>query len=174
MAAYWISPKNEVINVPTVHIDTVITNPETFGLTKEGIQKIYDSYGEPLGSEGKAREEIILDLVRKGWIRIRQYRNQGWSVNVGKLSKKVKDNLFDWATKITSVGLFGSKERDLYSPVNIFVVLDDIMKKVTMKEVLSSVLYEGLEKFESSNGIKLMVLRENKMKNWVDFVRESM
>lgn len=90
MAAYWISPKNEVINVPTVHIDTVITNPETFGLTKEGIQKIYDSYGEPLGSEGKAREEIILDLVRKGWIRIRQYRNQGWSVNVGKLSKKLK------------------------------------------------------------------------------------
>lgn len=72
------------------------------------------------------------------------------------------------------MGLFGSKERDLYSPVNIFVVLDDIMKKVTMKEVLSSVLYEGLEKFDSSNGIKLMVLRENKMKNWVDFVRESM
>jgi len=49
MSAYWISPKNEVINVPTVHIDSVISNPETFDLTKEEIKNVYDSYGEPMG-----------------------------------------------------------------------------------------------------------------------------
>jgi hypothetical protein len=172
MPAYWISPKNEIIDVPTNHIDVVIKNPETFGLTKEEIQKSYDAYGEQLGVEGKAREDIILDLIRKGWIRIRQYRNQGWSVNVAKMTKKVKDNLFDWVSNLTSNGIFGYKERDMYMPVNILITLDDVMKKVTIKDILSSVLYESLESFNVDNKLNFVVLKENKVKNWVDFILE--
>lgn len=172
MAAYWISPSNQIIDVPTNHIDIVIKNPETFGLTLADIQSVYESHGEEIGTEGKAREEIILDLVKKGWIRIRQYRNQGWSVNVNRLTKKIKDNLFDWVTKVTGDGIFGYRERDLYAPVNILTVFDDVMKKYTTKDILSSALYESNQKFDSDNKLVHMVLRENKMKNWLDFIME--
>jgi len=172
MAAYWISPKNEIVNVPTNHIDVVISNPETFGMTKDEIEVVYTKHGEPVGMEGEAREEIIRDLVKKNWIRVRQYRNQGWSVNINRLSKKVKDNIFDLFNRLTTTGVLGYKEKDPYASVNILSFDDDQMKKVTIKDVLGSVLYEGLEIFESSNGLVMMVLKENKMKNWLDLLRE--
>jgi hypothetical protein len=50
----------------------VLEKPEKFGLTKEELRKFYESYGEPLGHEGRAREEIIKRLMRKKWIRIRK------------------------------------------------------------------------------------------------------
>ena len=89
--AYWVSPQGKIFDVGTNHIDAVIKNPKAFGLTSEKIQAAYDKHGEELGREGKAREEIILDLVKKGWVRIRRYRNEGYSVNIGRLSKKMKD-----------------------------------------------------------------------------------
>lgn len=172
MAAYWISPKGEIINVAQNHIATVIENPETFGLTFEGIKEVYDSYGEPIGLEGKAREEIMLNLIREGWTRIRRYANKFWSINVPRLTKKVKDNIFDWANRITDNGLFGYKEKDIFMPVKLDTSLGEVVKDMTMKDILSSALYESSEKFEESNGLKLMVLKENKMKNWVDFLLE--
>ena len=172
MAAYWISPKGEIINVAQNHIATVIENPETFDLTFEKIKEVYDSYGEPIGLEGKAREEIMLELIRNGWIRIRRYANKFWSINTPRLSKKVKDNIFDWASRITENGIFGYKEKDIFMPVKIDTSLGEVVKDMTVKDILSSALYESYEKFEEINELKLMVLKENKMKNWVDFLLE--
>ena len=55
------------------HINVVITNPERFGMTREQIGEVYQRYGEPLGLEGRAREEIVRALISIGWIRIRDY-----------------------------------------------------------------------------------------------------
>ncbi len=75
--AFWIIPKKYLNTaqtpVPTVeitHIDFVIQNPEMFGLTLDQIQETYDKYGEKLRFEGKARDEIIYDLLQKGFVRV--------------------------------------------------------------------------------------------------------
>jgi hypothetical protein len=165
--AYWIDPRGNVIPVDTNHIDVVIRNPETFGLTKEDIEAKYAEYGERMGDEGKAREDIIIDLVKRGWIRIRRYRNRGWSVNVQRMSKKIKDFLFDWSVKITSPeGLFGLKERDMYMPVNIISFLDNIQKSHTLKEIMGSALYEKKECFDKTNVLTEKQLKSNIMVDW--------
>jgi hypothetical protein len=71
---YWVSPSNKLIPVDgDNHIQMVIQKPEVFGLTKNEVNAEYLKYGEPVGQENKARESIILGLVKRGWIRIRQY-----------------------------------------------------------------------------------------------------
>jgi hypothetical protein len=71
--AHWISPAGEVLPVQRKHINEVITNPSRFGMSREQIEEVYARHHEPLGLEGKAREEIIVTLVDRGWIRVRHY-----------------------------------------------------------------------------------------------------
>ena len=71
--AFWISPQGTIFPVTRSHINEVITNPERFGLTRGGIEAVYRKHKEPLGWEGKAREEIIKGLIVEGWIRIRDH-----------------------------------------------------------------------------------------------------
>lgn len=113
--AYWISPRGQILPMSKKdkHIAEIIKNPKAFGYTREELQDIYDKYGEKFGNEGKAREEIILSLIRKGWTRIRKYiRPDRWTVNVVKLTSKVKDILQFWADKMLSIGY--SKYDDVY------------------------------------------------------------
>lgn len=154
--AYWVSPSGKIYDVGTNHIDVVIKNPQTFGLTKDKIQAVYDKYGEELGREGKAREEIILDLVKKGWVRIRRYRNEGYSVNIGKMTKKVKDILFSWADKMLNTGVNGVKERDKYMPVKILGFQDHFSRNMTIQDVANDALYEGTETFDPANQIVIV------------------
>ncbi len=75
--AYWILPKNiteesAVIEVRAKHIDTVIDNPNLFGLTLMNIRKTYKKYDEKIRFEGFAREEIVKSLIMKGYIHIRK------------------------------------------------------------------------------------------------------
>lgn len=168
--AYWISPDGKILPVTTTHIDMVIKNPETFGHTDESIKEIYDSYNEPVGQEGQAREQIIIDLIKKGWIRVRKYGNKGWSLNLQKLTTRIKDYIFNFADKITSEGLFGIKEKDLYSPVNIISFVDNAQMTYTFKQLLSSVMYEGKEKFNPKNILIEVKLEKNK---WIDIYKRN-
>jgi hypothetical protein len=79
--AFWFKNGN-LLEVDENHIKEVIENPELFGITKEEIEEIYRKYNEPIGLEGKAREEIIRLTSKSGWIRIRHYRtpNDYWSI----------------------------------------------------------------------------------------------
>ncbi len=75
--AYWILPTNEaeesiVIEVRAKHIETVIDNPNLFGLTLINIRNTYKKYKEKIRFEGFAREEIIISLIKKGYIHIRK------------------------------------------------------------------------------------------------------
>jgi hypothetical protein len=158
--AYWISPRGEVLPVATNHIDIVIKNPKKFGYTTEKIQDIYDRYEERMGSEGDAREEIIIDLLKKGFIRIRRYKNQ-YSLNVGKMTKKVKDILFDWANKLLNTGIAGQKERDKYMPINIQGFTDHFNRSLTIKEIAEDALFEGTETFDTSNSVIIVESAED-------------
>jgi len=154
--AYWISRSGELVEVGTSHIDVVISNPTKFGYTGKKIRDIYDKYGEVLGVEGQAREEIIVDLIKHGWIRVRKYRNQGYSVNINKFSKKIKDVLFDWASKLISSGIKGVKETDKYIPVNIQAFGSGENKSLTIQDIANDVLFESGETFDEENSIIIL------------------
>jgi hypothetical protein len=100
--AYWISPTGKVLPVGTLHIDEVIINPVAYSFSREEIEKIYEKYGEPIGLEGKAREEIMRMLLKRGWIRIRYIpRNDLWSIQCFNLRSSQQDYLFRWAEDLT-------------------------------------------------------------------------
>ena len=117
-AAYFISPTGKTLNVPTSHIASVIKDPLLFGLTTSEIEAAYKKHAEPLGLEGKARHEILLKIIKSGWIRLRRYQNQHWSVTVNNLSEKTIRNLNTWKRDILS-GALGLTEADSQMPVLI-------------------------------------------------------
>lgn len=107
--AFWISPKGKITGGLESHIAMVIKAPEKFGITREYIDKKYKEYGEQIGVEGKAREEIIREILKEGFIRIRKYRNDEWVINVHRISKRNKERITKWAEKITEKGIDGVK-----------------------------------------------------------------
>lgn len=145
-SAFFISPYGDIIEAKISHIDTVIQNPEKFGLTKEYIQQAYSKHNEKVGQEGKAREEILQKLMEEGWIRIRRY-NRFWSVNVNRITKKVKDYVYDWSKKILK-GMFGFKERDKYMPVKIVPLHGNVtdIKYLPIRDIANDALYNESEK----------------------------
>jgi len=99
--AYFIHPyKGQVIYVPRSHISLVISHPEKFHLSFDYIKTIYKKYEEKIGLEGRARREILLHLIDRGFIRIRKYKNH-WKVNVKDLySDTAAIFLHRWAKSI--------------------------------------------------------------------------
>lgn len=133
MSTYFISPYGEIIVDTVKHIDIIIKNPEKFGLTLDEIKEFYIKYNERIGTEGKAREEIILNLINQGWIRARYYKNKHWSININRLNNKVKDYLFDFAKAIIKEKL------DKYADVHILSPLECIYS--TISDIADNGLY---------------------------------
>jgi len=137
--AYFISPRGELIDTNGKHISMIIKFPDKFGLTPQYIQDKYDDYNEKLGVEGKARNEILQQLIKQGWIRIRRYPNKFWAIDVERLDNKVKDRLYDFANKILN-GIPGFKETDQYMEV----VIQDMQRykgKFTVKDLSKDILF---------------------------------
>jgi len=116
MLAFFISPYGDIIVSHEKHINIIISNPEKFGITTDYIIDTYKKYNEKIGTEGQAREEIILNLVNQGWIRLRYYRNQYWTINIGRLSTKVKDYLYDFSKYLKTIK---DNSIDIYGDVRI-------------------------------------------------------
>jgi hypothetical protein len=81
--AFFISPDGEVVGVPNRHVLLISQEPETFGLTSGEIEKVYKKHKETVGWEGYARNEIILGLLKKNWIRLRFEPTSGtWGIQI--------------------------------------------------------------------------------------------
>jgi len=149
--AYWINPIGKILPIKDSdrHIDMIIKNPKAFGFTLEKIQKMYDDENEVLGTEGTARERIIKELILKGWIRIRRYMRQDmFSVNISRLTKRTKNYLYKWAKAMEGLGLkYSQVKLDLPNKVVSYSV-DDITKDVLFNESVEDDKYE-LEVVES-------------------------
>jgi len=118
--AFFISPEGELINVSnTSHIRVVINNPERFGLVIEQIRDTYSKYNESMGIEGKARGEIIMDIIKKGWIHIRKTIRTCWVVNAWEINATTTNILSKWANDILK-GTMGVRELDKNESVKIF------------------------------------------------------
>lgn len=98
--AFWINPYGEILDIGGAkHINSIIQSPEKFGFSKEEIQQMHQTHNEPVGIEGKAREEMIKDAMQRGFIHIRLYPNKFWAVNAWRFHKKAKQALSKWAEK---------------------------------------------------------------------------
>ncbi len=107
--AYWLSPKGKVHEVNQTHIMFILDNPELFKTTKIDLVEVYKKYKEKIGWEGKAREEILTEALKKGWVRIRDYGNNGWSLQVWELDNYTKNVIWKWAAK--SLELIGEGKK---------------------------------------------------------------
>lgn len=132
--AYWISPSGEIKREPISHIQDIINNPRKFGFNRGDVAEIYKRFGEKIGTEGRAREHIILRLLTLGWIRIREYPNMYWSVNLERLGRREKDRLASWAA------LMIRKNKDRYMPVKIGIRRGGL-KQYDLEEIAKDVLY---------------------------------
>ena len=129
--AFFLSPQGKLIRVGTSHIAEVIRHPEEFGLSREEIQAAYQKYGEKLGMEGRAREEILSRIIAKGWIRIREYPDSHWSFTLRQLTSPEKGHLRDFAQQLLSrKGAFadsGERPPDPHLPVTVSTPSGDLL-----------------------------------------------
>jgi hypothetical protein len=147
--AFFISPKGELVGVGMgTHIDIITSNPEKFGYTKEHVRKTYEKYGERIGVEGKAREELILDVVERGWIHVRKRAKMGWMVNVMRMTKKSRDLIHQWAERLITKGYKGVKELNKFSPVIIMTFEGNYKKDLTMDILAKDGLHEANEEIK--------------------------
>lgn len=102
---YFISPRGYVNVIPVLHgthISEVIKNPKAFGLTQEIIAEIYLRHTETIPKEGYAREQILTELLEKGWIRARL--KQGYLYcQIGFESKRIYKNILKLVTHLKLV-----------------------------------------------------------------------
>jgi hypothetical protein len=167
LAAYFISPSGKVIPTKENHIRVIIENPKTFGYTSDEIRKIYDKYNEKVGTEGRAREEIILDLVKKGWIRARRYTNQRWSINTNKLNKRVKNILYRFFQSLLK-GIAGFREKDMYMPV----VIQDFYG-VNMTSTVGDIIKDALF-FESTDYDESIIIETfDEIEDYIKYVEKN-
>ena len=173
MKSYWIFPSGKIQNLyDDYHIEAVIKNPKNVGLSMTDIEKIYEKYNEKIGIEGKASNEILDSLAKKGFIRIRSFDGgYTYSISVWKINSKIKRNLSKWAedfrnrkgitVKITE--LFSFRFLPEISLDDIYYEQIDEMKRKSYKEFL----YESFDT-KPANWTKLP-LRKNKKDKFVHF-----
>ncbi|MFW9942563.1 MAG: hypothetical protein ACFFFT_16105 [Candidatus Thorarchaeota archaeon] len=143
--AYWIFPDHKVLETSSHHQE-VIKSPQIFGETVESVRETYKKYGEKLGLEAKARDEILTRVIQRGFIRIRENRNN-WSVQVWKLTDETRDRIHKWA-KAKAVY---NQVRDKYAHVKVTEVskFSSIVFACTFDELAS-----GSKRDEESQGEK--------------------
>jgi hypothetical protein len=172
-SAYWITPAGEILKPDSYHIGSVIKMPSKFGTTTEKLKKIFDKYGEKYSpfAEGKAREEIISDLLKKKFIRIRQNVSGSYTIQVNTLTPKMNDYIWEWANK-------ESKDTfDKFADVNIHILkgnkivrtsLDRLASGETIKESRRGILTE-----EECNNIRVFTDSDiSEMRDYFDYAEE--
>ena len=128
--AYWINRDAQMLEIPAIkHITAVVEQPEKFGLTKGYIEKKYAEYNEPVGLEGRARDDIIRIIVGMGFIRVRLYRTH-WSVTVHELNARTEVALGGWADVAKD-----NKQAGKYMNVKILELATDAKHNYTVESI---------------------------------------
>lgn len=169
--AFWISSNGEIITVSTSHIHEINKHPVKFGLNSQYINHLYDLNGEKIGVEGVARKIILLHLFENGWIRIRKYGDQFWSVNVKSLeNNRSKAYLCKWSQKMLR-GCSLYQELDPYIPVKI-----DLKDKPMETYTISTIAYSDDFKTENYQNYDVVFKKAEEMEDLplYDFVVEEL
>jgi len=135
--AFFIDPEGQVLPVRTSHIAAVIGDPKRFGTTKRRIEEAYRKQGEPVGLEGNARTEILVEVIERGWIRIREYPDRYWSVQFDTASPRTKGFVRVWARRMLK-----SRNTDPYLPVHLVGFSDGFDRRVELRTLATSAVFE--------------------------------
>jgi len=148
--AYWISPAGQILPVKLTHIREVLDAPEAYSFSIEELHAYYKKYKEPIGFEGKARQEIMTILIGRGWVRLRYIRKESrWSIECSVLRKRVKENIWAWA-----VGHLQANKQSRYDIVRITELDRDCrFIEMTLEEMAGS----GLIASSKQSGISPLV-----------------
>ncbi len=136
--AYWINLKGKILKPDTRHIGAIVSKPSLYGETDKTVKATYEKHGEPISStvEGKAREEIMLRVIMRGYIRIRKSgtrRDQRWSIQVAKLNNKNRDYLWAWAREVIDSKVADDK----YADVHIHQLAKKKVTKTSLNKIAS-------------------------------------
>jgi gamma-glutamylcyclotransferase (GGCT)/AIG2-like uncharacterized protein YtfP len=146
--AYWINPNGKIFPVDIRHINNILENPDKFGLSQFFIKKIYKKYPkEKIGQEGNAREEIMIEVMRLGWIRIRKHKNL-WIIQCYNLNRKNKDSIWDFIKYLIS-----NKYEGKYADVMITALNPEYVANMNFEDVIRGKLYESNEYLANKNKI---------------------
>jgi hypothetical protein len=102
--AFFIDNKGKIIPVKSTHIQTIIDSPSKYGLSKQKILIEYIKTNEKIPSEGKARNKIILELLKKGFVRIRYNpKSACWRIQIHSvLTQKLKKHILKFCRDLQS------------------------------------------------------------------------
>ena len=126
--AFFVSPAGDIIKIEGCHIGYIIENPGLFDWTLKKIRKIYRKYAEPMRLEGKARHKILIQVIAKDWVLIRQY-TEHLSITVHSLTKDTKARLKKWADSIAHNPSAPVKVLELKTDREHHLRLQDLMEE---------------------------------------------
>jgi hypothetical protein len=135
--AFWLAPDGRPYLVPANHIQFVIEHPDLFGVSLDDLRHRYVQHDEPWGSEGNAREEVIRELVCRGWTRVRRYKRD-YAVNVAELDQRQCAILAKFAVLLLGEGFDGRYESDSYMPMRILEMKSGKVACISLCQVASS------------------------------------
>lgn len=143
--AFWISPTGDirVMDSGKYHITDVIQNPIVFGLSRSTIDNVYDAHGERMGQEGVARDNLMTNLLRDGWIRVRVRRNN-YSIQVWEFLPKTYTLIENFISSLLEDGVNGEYASE-HDEAKLNSLKTGKMKTVTFGEILKGMLYESTE-----------------------------
>ncbi len=138
--AYWLSPFNYIQKVETSHIAYVIVHAKEFDLTIDYIKKKYVEHNEKFGFEGKARQEILLELIKNGWVRARYNESRtayGWTFELWELDQVMKERISKWANEALKL------EDETKFGVNTSIKIKILNKSVDTPEIIMMSIAEA-------------------------------
>lgn len=144
---YWISPSGTTYDVPFTHIDFIVKNPYLFGYTRDELQMIADRHCDRLEDEGASRNQVMTDLLKMGWIRVRYDRQREWVLQIWTLSKKVLDNLLHWLNSMLDESVKGAKRVYQNTQMSLMVLkAGNNSITASVGDIFSGKIYEILRK----------------------------
>ena len=115
--AYWVSATGTWVDAGEDHLSPIVRNPVQFGLSQARIEEVYAEHGEKVGAEGRARDQLIQEAARNGWVRVRRYSEP---------ANRIVLQSYDLASKIPSLQSFLQEltQRQIVSPDDTVVLSD--------------------------------------------------
>lgn len=136
--AFFISPKGGIVPVPERHIVALIKEPELFGTTIGKLRLAYRRHKEQFGFEGHARNEIILDLLTKDWVRLRFFTRAGsWRLQIHEeLNDTLKKNILKFCREVDKGNISDFSQRNAPPQIEIHNTLEESLFLGSLTEAI--------------------------------------
>ena len=97
----WIFPDSSFLKLTQYesHMDYLKRNPSKFLLSREQYDNIRKFAKE---NQLNIKEELVAEVSKKGYIRVREYVAGGWGLHLFSLDDETKKIIFKWAASLNT------------------------------------------------------------------------